>query len=55
MEFKSGDIVVVKEGTQQGQQLKVVESTGAILLLEDNEGSVIELYSSQVTKPMLLG
>jgi hypothetical protein len=55
MNFKSGDVVTVKEGLHAGKLLKVVEVKGAILLLEDTDGFTTELYTTQVRKDMLFG
>lgn len=53
--YRSGDTVTVKEGHLRGQQLKVVEVKGSVLLLEDASGSVTELFVNQVQKQMLFG
>ena len=55
MKFNSGDVVKVREGINAGKTMKVLEVNGPILLLEDSEGSVTELYSTQVQKQMLFG
>lgn len=53
--YRSGDTVTVKEGKFAGQQLKVVEVKGSVLLLEDASGSITELFVNQVQKQMLFG
>ena len=55
MNFKSGDVVQIKEGINTGKTVKVLEVKGAVLLLEDSSGHVMELYSNQVQKQMLFG
>lgn len=53
--YRSGDTVTVKEGHLRGQQLKVVEVKGSVLLLENTEGVTTELFVNQVQKQMLFG
>ena len=53
--YRSGDLVKVKEGHHSGSQLKVVEVKGSVLILEDRDGSIVELYADQVQKQMLFG
>ena len=53
--YRSGDLVKVKQGFYAGKQMKVVEVKGSVLILEDKEGSVTELYADQVQKHMLFG
>lgn len=53
--YRSGDTVMVKEGHLRGQQLRVVEVKGSVLLLEDSNGAVTELFVNQVQKQMLFG
>ena len=53
--YQSGDTVTVKEGHLRGQNLKVVEVKGSVLLLEDSNGTVTELFVNQVQKQMLFG
>ena len=53
--YRSGDLVKVKQGFYAGKQMKVVEVKGSVLILEDKEGSVTELYADQVQKKMLFG
>jgi len=53
--YRSGDLVKVKQGFHAGKELKVVEVKGSILILEDKEGSVTELYVDQEKKQLLFG
>ena len=53
--YRSGDLVKVKSGFYSGKEMKVVEVKGSVLILEDKEGSVTELYADQVQKQMLFG
>lgn len=53
--YRSGDTVTVKEGHLRGQNLKVIEVKGSVLLLEDAEGVTTELFVNQVQKQMLFG
>ena len=53
--YRSGDLVKVKQGFHAGKELKVVEVKGSILILEDKDGAITELYADQVQKQMLFG
>ncbi len=53
--YRSGDTVTVKEGYLRGQNLKVVEVKGSVLLLEDAEGVTTELFIKQGQRQMLFG
>ena len=55
MNFRSGDIVKVKDHPNLTESCKVLEVQGAILKVEDGDGRVYEIFSYQCQKQMLFG
>lgn len=55
MNFKPGDTVELLETRYSMGPCTVVEIKGAVLIVEDANGNLHEMFSSQVRKQMLFG